>query len=58
MNTLIAGFIGPQEIIIILLGFFILLPVFIIFIIIHYCRKNNKSKVQGEDESIVIKQGR
>jgi len=55
MNTLIAGFIGPQEIIIILLGFLIILPVFIIFIIIHYCRKSNKSKVQGENESIAIK---
>ncbi|MFV0590799.1 MAG: hypothetical protein ACK5M7_05400 [Draconibacterium sp.] len=55
MNNLIAGFIGPQEIVIIGLGFFILLPVFIIFIVIHFCRKNNKNKVQGKGESIVIK---
>ena len=42
MNTIIAGFIGPQEIIVILLSigfiFFILLAVFIIF------RSINRSK--------------
>jgi two-component system LytT family response regulator len=41
MNTIIAGFVGPQEIIIIFLSFFfILVPFFIVFFIVRAVRKS------------------
>ena len=52
MNTIIAGFIGPQEIILIIIFFvFILLPVFIVYRIVKHNRnkRNNNVKWSGEE---------
>ena len=54
MNTLLAGFIGPQEIILMvlmILVIFILLPVFILFRVIKHSkkRKNLNTKWSGEE---------
>ena len=52
MNTLIAGFLGPQEIILILLlsvVIFVLLPVFILVRIFRNNKRKNSTKWLGED---------
>ncbi len=52
MNTIIAGFISPQEIILIIIFFvFILLPVFIVYRIVKHNRnkRNNNVKWSGEE---------
>lgn len=41
MNTLIAGFIGPQEIIIVIFLMIIILPIFIVVRVIKYSKKRN-----------------
>ncbi len=50
MNTLIAGFIGPQEIVIILLMvvcLFVIIPVFILVRVVKYSRNKNNAKWTG-----------
>ncbi|RIJ48891.1 LytTR family transcriptional regulator [Maribellus luteus] len=51
MNTLIAGFIGPQEIVIIIFIGFILLPVFILYKVVKNARnkKNENTRWSGEE---------
>ena len=55
MNTLIAGFLGPQEIIIIVILFLVVLPLFITILIVKSVRKskanNNRKWTVKEIES-------
>ncbi|WP_346862396.1 LytTR family transcriptional regulator DNA-binding domain-containing protein [uncultured Draconibacterium sp.] len=50
MNTLIAGFIGPQEIIIIVvMMLFVILPIFIVVVIIRSLKRRKDTKWSGEE---------